>query len=58
MENLIISVVPIKINQKITVEPLFKNYKKMIHLFIYRNSEVILLFERNDAGLKKLLSFV
>jgi hypothetical protein len=38
----------------ITVEPLFKNYKKKIHLSSIEDSEVVLVSERNDAGLKKL----
>jgi hypothetical protein len=50
-----------KINKKvITVDPLFENYKKTIHLFIntVQVSEVVLVFERDSAGLKKLSSFV
>jgi hypothetical protein len=40
-----------------TVELLFKNYKKPIHLLIDKNSKVVLVFVRNNAGLKKLSKF-
>jgi hypothetical protein len=44
-----------QINKKnISVEPLFKNYKKIIHLFIYRRLRSYVVFECNNAGLKKL----
>jgi hypothetical protein len=37
MEHLVIKVVLLKINKrKINVEPLFKNYKKTMHLLIDR----------------------
>jgi hypothetical protein len=39
----------------ITVEPLFKNYKKAIHFnSAIVDPEVVFIFERNNAGLKKL----
>jgi hypothetical protein len=38
----------------ITVEPLFKNYKKTIYLFIDRRLRSCTCFERKNAGLKKL----
>jgi hypothetical protein len=41
-------------NKNITVEPLFKNYKKKIHLFSDEDSEVVPVFERNNASLKEL----
>jgi hypothetical protein len=46
-----------KIKTNITVETMFKNYNKTIHLFIdssIENSEVVLVFERNNAHVKKL----
>jgi hypothetical protein len=48
-----------KINIKnITVEPLFKNYKKTVHLLPTENSEAVLVFQHNKSGLKKPSSFV
>jgi hypothetical protein len=42
-----------KINKEITVESLFKNYRKTLFLYSpIEDSEVA--FERNDAGLKRL----
>jgi hypothetical protein len=38
-------------------QPLFKNYKQTIHLFIDTNSEVVLVFERDNEGLKTLVKF-
>jgi hypothetical protein len=43
--------------QNITVDPLFDNYKQTRHVFIDR-LEVVLDFECNNAGLKKLSGFV
>jgi hypothetical protein len=37
-----------------TLEPLFKNYKKAMHLFIDRGLRSCTSFELNNAGLKKL----
>jgi hypothetical protein len=45
-----------KIN--ITVEPLFKTIKRQYIYSSIEDSEVVLVFERNNAGLKKLSSFV
>jgi hypothetical protein len=45
-----------KIN--ITVEPLFKNHERQYIYSSIEDSEVVLVFERNNAGLKKLSSFV
>jgi hypothetical protein len=39
-----------------TVEPLFKNYKKQNIYSSIEDSEVVIVFERNNAGLKKLSS--
>jgi hypothetical protein len=49
-----------KINNKnnITVEPLFKNYKRQYIYSSIEEPEVVLVFERNNSGLKKLSSFV
>jgi uncharacterized protein YpiB (UPF0302 family) len=42
-------------NKNIVVEPLFKNCKKAIHFnSSTENSEVMLVLESNDAGVKKL----
>jgi hypothetical protein len=54
MENLMMLM---KINNNITVEPLFKNHKRQHIYSSIEGSEVELVFERNNAGLKKLLSF-
>jgi hypothetical protein len=43
-----------KINKNITVEPLYK--RQYIYSSI-EDSEVVLVFERNNTGLKKLTSF-
>jgi hypothetical protein len=40
----------------ITLETLFKNCKKVIYVFMH--SGVYLLFEHNEAGLKKVVNFV
>jgi hypothetical protein len=51
----------IKINKIITVETLFKNQKQTQNIHIYssaKNSEVVLVFQRNNAGFKKPSSFV
>jgi hypothetical protein len=40
------------------VEPLFKNYRKQYIYSSAEDSEVVLVSERNNAGLKKLSSFV
>jgi hypothetical protein len=46
-------------NKNISEQPLFQNYKKKIRLFIDRRLRSgTFVFERNNAGLKKLLSFV
>jgi hypothetical protein len=45
-------------NKNITLEPLFKNYKRPYIYSSIEDSEVVLGFERNDASLKKLSSFV
>jgi hypothetical protein len=61
MENLMIQVVLMKINNNkkyITVEPLFKNYKRQHIYSSMEDSEVVLVFGSNNAGLKKLSSFV
>jgi hypothetical protein len=42
-----------KINKNITVEPLLKIKRQFIYSSI-EDSEVVLVSERNDAGLKKL----
>jgi hypothetical protein len=59
MENLIIYVVLMKINKKL---PLYSFYLKTIkRQYTYSSiegSEVVLVFKRNNAGLKKMLSFV
>jgi hypothetical protein len=49
-----------KINKKnITVDPLFEDYKKRHYIYsLIEDSEVVLVFGRNNAGLKKLSSFV
>jgi hypothetical protein len=42
-------------NKNITVKPLFKSYKKDNCVYSsIEDSEVVLVFERNNAGLKKL----
>jgi hypothetical protein len=47
-----------KINDKIPVEPYFKNYNKTVHLFIYLFiQKLYLFFECNNVGLKILSSF-
>jgi hypothetical protein len=49
----------IKINIKnITAKPSFKNYRKIIIYSSIEDSEVVLVSERNNAGLKKLPSLV
>jgi hypothetical protein len=48
----------VALKENITVEPLFKNYKKTIHLFIDRRLRSCTFIECNDAGLKKLSGFV
>jgi hypothetical protein len=59
MNNVVILVVLMKRNKKVTVEPLFKNYKETIHFYSWiEDSEVVLVLERKNAGLKKLSSFV
>jgi uncharacterized membrane protein len=40
-----------------TAQPLFKNYKTQYIYTLIEDLEVVLLFERNNAGLKKLSSF-
>jgi hypothetical protein len=35
---------------------MIKNCKKTVHLFMDRRPEAVLVFERNDAGLKELSS--
>jgi hypothetical protein len=57
MENLMIYVLLIKINKKITAVPLLKT---VIWQCIYaiEESKVLLVFEHNNVGLKKLSSFV
>jgi hypothetical protein len=40
-----------KINKNVTVEPLFKNYKRQYIYSSIEDSEVVLVFERNNAGL-------
>jgi hypothetical protein len=46
-----------KINKtNMTVEPLFKNYKKTISIHL-EDSEIVLVSKHNNAGLKKLSSF-
>jgi hypothetical protein len=44
--------------KNITVEPLFKNYKKAIIYSLIEQSEVVLVFKHNNAGFKKPSSFV
>jgi hypothetical protein len=44
--------------KKVAVEPLFKNYKRQYIYSSIEDSEVVLVFQRNSAGLKKLSSFV
>jgi hypothetical protein len=45
--------------QNITAEPLFKNYIKGQYICSsIEDSEVLLVFERNNARLRKLSSFV
>jgi hypothetical protein len=59
MENVIIFVVPIKIDNKISLQNLY--LKTIESQYIYpsiEDSEVVLVFGRNNAGLKKLSSFV
>jgi hypothetical protein len=59
MEILMIQVVLMKINKKyITVEPLLKTIKIQYIYSSIGDSEVVLVFERNNPGLKKPLSFV
>jgi hypothetical protein len=59
MENLMIQAVLIKINKKnTTVEPLHKIIKGQYIYSLTEDSEVVLVFEHNNAGLKKLSSFV
>jgi hypothetical protein len=44
-----------KINNKISLYSLYlKTIKKTVHLFIDRRLEVVLVFERNNSGLKKV----
>jgi hypothetical protein len=58
MENVMMEVVLMEINtKKYHCRAFFKNYKKTINLFIDNYSEVVLVFQRNNAGLKKLPSF-
>jgi hypothetical protein len=40
--------------RNVTLEPVFKNYKKTIHLFIDSRRRSYTFSERNNAGLKKL----
>jgi hypothetical protein len=47
-----------KVKKKITPHPLFENYKKIIFYSSTGDSDFLLLFERNNADLKKLSSFV
>jgi hypothetical protein len=48
-----------KLTKNITVGRLFKNYKKTIYFYSsIEGSEVVLVFERNNSGLKKLSIFV
>jgi hypothetical protein len=47
-----------KINKNIIVEPLFKNIKRQYICSSIEDSEVVLGSESNNAGLKKLSSFV
>jgi hypothetical protein len=43
--------------QNITVQRLLQNYKKNTFIHRYKDSEVILVFQCDDAGLKKLSNF-
>jgi hypothetical protein len=56
MENLMIWVVLME--NCITVEPLLKNMKREYIYSSIEDFEVVLVFERKNAGLKKLSSFV
>jgi hypothetical protein len=48
-----------KINKKyVTVEPLFRTIKRQYIYSMIEDSEVVLVFEHNNAGLKKVSSFV
>jgi hypothetical protein len=47
-----------KRNKKITVEPLFNTMKRLYIYLLLEDSEVLLVFECNNAGLKKLPDFV
>jgi hypothetical protein len=59
MENLITLVVPMKINNKTAWWSLCLKTIKEQYIYSPReDSEVILVFERNNAGLKNLSSFV
>jgi hypothetical protein len=42
-------IVFMKIIKYITLEPLFKSYKKTVHLSSIEDSEVVLVFERNNT---------
>jgi hypothetical protein len=49
-----------KINKNVTVQPLFKNYsiKRQYIYWPIEDSEVVLVFERNNVGVKNLSSFL
>jgi hypothetical protein len=53
MENLTLELALIKINNKITVDPLSKDYKNTELLFTDRRLISCTDFERNTASLKK-----
>jgi hypothetical protein len=44
-----------KINKNLNVEPLFKNEKRRIYSLL--EDSVVLVFERNNEGLKKAVKF-
>jgi hypothetical protein len=59
MENAMIQAVLMEINNKISQQSLhLKSIKRQYIYSSIEDSEVVLVFEHNNAGLKKLSSFV
>jgi hypothetical protein len=53
-----IQVVLTKIKNKISLQSIYLKSIKRLYIYSFiEDSEVVIVFERNNAGLKKLLSF-
>jgi hypothetical protein len=58
MENVVIKVVLMKIKIRCNCRAFIKNIERQYMYSSTEDSEVVLVFERNNAGLKNLSSFV